>query len=189
MEGPKAAAGARPWAETLGGTLTPRRGPPRHPPPMPNANANPNPYPDPPLMRQTLPVPRRVLCSSRAKRAGPPRASGKRLGCWSGGLPHGRTAARAAGARWRGHGGGGEATAKRARRRPKGHGDGQKATAKRARRRGHGGGGELDSPCPFGRAAGLVEEQDSPLVAAAVAIVGRAEDGDNVLVVAPGVPG
>ena len=56
-------------------------------------------------------------------------------------------------------------------------------------RRGHGGGGELDSPCPFGRAAGLVEEQDSPLVAAAVAIVGRAEDGDNVLVVAPGVPG
>ena len=60
---------------------------------------------------------------------------------------------------------------------------------KRARRRGHGGGGELDSPCPFGRAAGLVEEQDSPLVAAAVAIVGRAEDGDNVLVVAPGVPG
>jgi len=49
----------------------------------------------------------------------------------------------------------------------------------------HGGG----EPSPFGRAALLVEEQYGTLVAAAVAVVGRAEDGDDVLVVAPRVPG
>ena len=48
------------------------------------------------------------------------------------------------------------------------------------------GGGERS---PFGRAALLVEEQYCALVAAAVAVVGRAEDGDDVLVVAPRVPG
>ena len=48
------------------------------------------------------------------------------------------------------------------------------------------GGGERS---PFGRAALLVEEQYGTLVAAAVAVVGRAEDGDDVLVVAPRVPG
>ena len=119
-----------------------------------------------------------MLLSGKAGRAAPSkRQAVGLLEWWVAARPHGR----------RGHGGGG--TVAGARPRPKGHGDGQKGTAKRARRRGHGGGGELDSPCPFGRAAGLVEEQDSPLVAAAVAIVGRAEDGDNVLVVAPGVPG
>ena len=58
---------------------------------------------------------------------------------------------------------------------------------RRVAARRHGGTAAV-SPALFGRAAVLVEEEDGALVAAAVAVVGRAEDGDDVLVVAPGVP-